>query len=353
MRGILLSRLTGRPEAEVDVPGVPGLRRLPTPDWGALNAMVARKERRRHEARVQEWLRLARENPAMAAMLVTAGTGFEFQATNQATATAASTPGTSITPGNNTDGSYTTILADSAITTDCYAILIHLTAWSTSAADRPALVTIGIDPAGGTSFTDTILYLLASNAGGADTPGYYYYFPLFIPAGAEIGAKARVDNATVGTGRVHIKVFGRPRRTDALYYGTFVRTFGENIAAGESRGTSVTPANGSMGSYVQLGSSTAEELWWWQGGLGRHGQTAIPQDSMLFDVAVGDATDKELVVEKELVTTRTNETCTKVLSQFDYYNAVPAGANVYGRAATDGAIDGTGGYHMIAYGVGG
>ena len=76
--------------------------------------------------------------------------------------------GTSVTPGNNTYSSYVDLL--SATSEDSDWIEININSIGTSATATDTLVTIGVDPAGGTSYTDFIPHLLASAAGPYSAP---------------------------------------------------------------------------------------------------------------------------------------------------------------------------------------
>jgi hypothetical protein len=263
------------------------------------------------------------------------------------------TYGTSITPGSNTYNSYTSLIAGASVTDDVYEILICTTSNNVSAAQRDTLLTIGLDPAGGTSFTDSINHLLVSNASNYLTTlpgsaGITYVFPLFIKAGTSIGAKASVNNATVGTLRCFVILSCKPSRPDLLRVGSFVRTFGEVTAS--SCGTSVTPGTTSKGSYVQLGSALAEPLWYWEVGFGCNDSTATMGNQMFhLDVAIGDASNKRIVVPDCPISTSASETASKPIWGYPAQAAI--GDLVYGRAQGGGSGGDT--FSMIAYGVGG
>jgi hypothetical protein len=71
-------------------------------------------------------------------------------------------------------------LAGASVTDDAYGILVNINSNTVSGAARDALVTLGLDAAGGSSYTDWINHLFASsqasiyaNGGG----GVWYYFP--------------------------------------------------------------------------------------------------------------------------------------------------------------------------------
>lgn len=269
---------------------------------------------------------------------------FNFIATNAARPSA--TGGTSITPGNNTYGSYTEILSDTVVTSDCYAMMICIHSIAVSAAAKDAIVTIGIDTAGGTSYTDFISHLLASCAPAHTTPpaGHWYYFPVFVPAGTAIAAKASVNNATVGTARVLIWLYGKPSDPTAIRYGYGVETIGANTAA--SNGTSVTSGTASDGAWTSLGSTT-RPCFAWQYGMGCN-DTTMAAISYYADLSYGDGTN-QVDIGRDKCYISTSVEGLGNMGYPDNYCSVPAGGTIYGRLQCSGTADS--GLSMAAYGV--
>lgn len=255
--------------------------------------------------------------------------------------------GTSITPGNNTYGSYTQVLA--ATSDETFLCRITLNSWSTAAAARDALVTIGIDPAGGTSYTDMIVDLVASCAPSytaGTAPATIYEFPLRIPAGATLAAKATVNNATVGTGRVALTLFGRPSRPELVKAGSFVQTFGSTPAS--SSGTAITPGTASEGAWTQLGSALTVPLWFWEFGFGINNAT-MNNNNHHIDIGLGDASNKKIVIPNGYVMETGNEILSRAPNGRVGLGAV--GDIVYARVQA-GSSTVTTGMSVIAYGVG-
>lgn len=285
-------------------------------------------------------------------MLVTPGNTFLAQYSNQTTPSV--TPSTSITPGNNSFPAYAEILSDTVVVEDCYAIAINICSNAVGAAARDTLVTLGFDPAGGTSYTDTISNLLGSCAsqytvGTTGGVGIWYYFPLWIKAGTAIAAKASVNNATVGTLRVWIKLYAKPTRPDLLRCGTFVTTLGATTAS--SSGTAVTPGtSGAEGAYVSLGTPSVPH-WYWECGMGVNDGT-MTTGMQHVDIAAGDATNKFIVRQDVIFITGSTESITKHQQVEDAYREVEASLNIYGRVSNSiGTNDSN--YSLCAYGVGG
>lgn len=260
----------------------------------------------------------------------------------------ASTRGASITPGNNTYGSYTTVLG-TPLASDAYAIEIMIQSIGVSATVTDSLCTIGLDPAGGTAYADFISHLLCTGAGGANTGApYRYFFPVKIPAGCTIGAKGSINNATVGTQTVAVKLWTKPTRPEYMpKYGTYVTTFGAVTAT--SAGTAVTAGTVSNGSYTQLGSAVSgNPLWYWSMGFALKNDTTWAAPSHRADLAHGDASNKIPIIQQlEVYPTSTEMQSPYILGE---YRHVPAGSNIYARCWSGTADTAFG---VIAYGVGG
>src|SRR5262249_15219377 len=150
---------------------------------------------------------------------------------------------------NNAYGSYATLISGASLTDDVYEITININSVGISAAARDCLVSIGIDPAGGTSFTNlvdlvcgpAVTYSEASTTllGG----GVSFTFPFFIKAGTSIGAAAAVNSATLTAINVWVQCKCRPSRPDLVWAGTYIDEFG--VSTGTSAGTAITPGTAS------------------------------------------------------------------------------------------------------------
>lgn len=258
--------------------------------------------------------------------------------------------GTSVTPGNNTYGSYAPLIAGASVTDDAHGILVNINSASTSTAARDCIVTIGIDPAGGSSYTAFIEHLLGSCAGAyasaqCGAGGVFYYFPVRIPSGSSVAAKASVNNATVGTVRVAVTLY-RASRPDVVYVGSFVQTFGAVEAS--SCGTSVTPGTSSVGDWVSVGTVTTP-IRAWEVGMGVNDDTMTVNTHHCW-VGIGSSSSKKNAIEAHPVVINSAESLGKGPA-FAFRAAAP-GDGVYvrnqvGPSASDSSIS------MIAYGVGG
>ena len=257
--------------------------------------------------------------------------------------------GATITPAQDTYGSYATVLG-TPLSNTAYGIEITIGGIGLSATITDSLTTIGIDPAGGTSYSAFITDLLctAANAGVAEGIGYKYFFPVRIPAGATIGAKGSIHNATVGVQYVSVKLWTLPTHPEFMpKVGSYVTTFGADTA--NSAGTSVTAGTGSQGSYTQLGSAiTGLPLWYWLVASASKNDSSHLAGISRTDLAVGDASNKKIVVTDQNFAYAANERISAYIK--GEYGVAPVGALVYARIwapSSDTA------YGAIAYGVGG
>lgn len=259
--------------------------------------------------------------------------------------------GTTVTPGNNTYGSYATVLG-TPLASDAYGIEIIIGGTSVSAAINDSLTTIGIDSAGGTSYVDLIPHLLVTGSTNYGTngtgPSITYYFPLRIPAGSTIGAKGSNSNATVGTQQVAVRLFTRPTNMRGVpRYGSFVVTFGEDTA--NSCGTAVTAGTVSEGTYTQLGSAIAAPgLFCWNVAASPKNNAAWGGGVLVTDLAHGDASNKIPLIQDQAFGQSTTESGSAYYKGF--YGLGPPGSLVYVRCQQGSGITGVG---AIAYGVGG
>jgi hypothetical protein len=273
---------------------------------------------------------------------------FQYRTGNVVGTRPAAAYGTSITPLNNSYSTYASILAGGSIAQDCYLCVVHANSVASSAAVRDTLLTLGKDDSGGTSYVDWIPDLLVSAAHSYTTSagGIWYTFPLFVPAGAQIAAKASQNNATPVAIRVAIWLFGLPTAPEQIRWGSYVDAFG--IVAASSRGTTVTPGTTSEGAWTSLGTETREH-WWWQLGMGLadtnvnsaviHGDLSLDNGSRIIfeDVGWHTSSTEEVSLRDSLILPNS------------YYRS-NGGQAVHGRLQSSAATDTV---SLAAYGVGG
>lgn len=252
--------------------------------------------------------------------------------------------GATATPVQNAYGTPATILT--ALAKEAFALRLIFSNCATAGAARDMLATIVIDPAGGTSWTDFITDLLVTGASVYRTGGIEYYFPIYIPAGASLGFKTSVNNATVGTSSCAAIAYCQPSRPDGIQVGKFVRSFGATVAS--SAGTGITAGGVSEGAFVEIGT-LADRLWYWEVGMGINNST-ITSTRHNVDIAIGDATNKKTVISNIGFNSNTSEEIWKMAARSLGIGA--SGDKVYGRAQAGPNATVTG-VSLMAYGVGG
>lgn len=253
--------------------------------------------------------------------------------------------GATITPGaSNAFGSYTTVVGGGSVTTDVWAIEICVNTGGVSGSNRDMLLTIGIDEAGGTSYTDKISNLYASNTAGSHA-SMSFYFPLGIKSGTSIGVKASVNNGTAGSVRVYMKLFGQPSRPECVRRGSYVQSIG--VVTASSRGTLITPGTTSDGSWVDLGALTLP-AWYITAALGNNSM-AVTDAALHMDVAIGESGSEKIVLADMVGSINSAENVV-AFPESAYIDAA-IGDNVFARMQTSGTAIAT--LSAAAYLVGG
>lgn len=274
---------------------------------------------------------------------------FGFVRDSRSTSRPSSSDGTSITPDENAKGAHATVLT--ALETEVSFVSIGFSGNIGSGNARDTLADIAIDPAGGTAWqTPVIPNLLASCAalsgnGLATSVGcVWYHFPVRLPAGASVGCRGSVNNATVGTFRCQMIVYGKPRHR--FRTGSKVIAFG--VTEASSSGTAVTPGTTSEGAWADLGL-ISRPCWWWQYGVGFNNAT-MANLSYFGDLGVGVDPSIVIVSQNDRIRTSNGEAVGKEGTVIGCVRtAAPGVDHVYGRMRCSGTPDT--GISMAAYGV--
>lgn len=112
------------------------------------------------------------------------------------------------------------------------------------------LVDIGVDPAGGTSYTVIIPNILIS--GAFTNQGTNYLFPVFISKGSQVAARTQAS-VTVNTVRVGLSLIGGGH--DPGIHRGAIQDYGANTV--NSQGVALAnAAAGTKGAWTQLGADT-------------------------------------------------------------------------------------------------
>lgn len=272
------------------------------------------------------------------------GNSFGLVTPSWGTSRPATSMGTQITPGNGSYGTAGSFTA--SLNFDAYGILLNVNTGNTSGVPRALALRIGVDPSGGTSYQYIINDLLAGAAIGmtGGLGGIWYYFPIFIPAGSRVSV-AGYQNNTSGL-YVNAQFMQKPSSPEALRIASYCETIG----ATNNAGTAITPGTTSEGSWTLVGTTT-KPCWWWQFAVQIDvADTAWNAGNIFCDIAVGDATNKDIILLDQIVNTTGNEQTSSMLSVLGAERDVPAGSSIYARLQHSGTVDTT---TIAAYGCGG
>jgi hypothetical protein len=259
------------------------------------------------------------------------------------------TPGTSVAPGiNNAEGSWTQIAAAGSITAGVWGLWISVSGGNTSGQQKDHLLDIGIDEAGGTSYTTLISNIICGQSQAGSTGTNEFYFPINFPSGTSVAVRAQGNNATAGTVRVHAMFFGKPSHPESTLRGEVSETIG---AITNSGGVAFTPGNAADGTWASLGTTT-RNLWWWQLAVQVSNGT-ITAHYTWCDLAYGDASNKVIIIQAlPIFYYGTAEIAAQpnAAHMLQGYCYVPAGSTLYvrGRCSTTPLS----GYNAVAIGIG-
>jgi hypothetical protein len=260
-------------------------------------------------------------------------------------------PGTAVTPGvSNAEGAWTQIASSGNIAQDCYWLHLSICGGALSATAKNQLMDIGVDPAGGTSYSPIISNIVMGQSPNKTGVGLVeHLFPFFIKAGSSVAVRIQGSHTVAGSVSVAAKFFGEPTNPLACPVGAISQTFGTIT---NSNGTGFTPGNAADGSWVDLGT-LANPLWWWQVGWQVDNGT-VTAEYTYIDVAFGDGSNKHIICRDLHGGAAVESTGFLTMSHLcapAAYRPVPAGANIYIRGRCNNAPDT--GYNATVIGVGG
>lgn len=262
--------------------------------------------------------------------------------------------GTAVTAAGSahTKGSNTNLI--NGLDYDAFGVSIMFCGGSTSAAVRRFMADLLIDPGAGagnagSSWSTLIsnLYVNSPTFGTAGAMGYWFYFPIFIPAGAAIGAAVQCSTASIGL-RMAVRVWGKPTKPDLLLFGTKVQTIGATPAS--TTGTAITPGTQALGTTSASLGTLDKESFWYQVALASN-DTSMTAGGYFMDL-LANATNKVAVGRQMAYSVvGTAEQAGKgAFGDAGAYRYLPAGEDIYVRAVNfTGAPDSS--MTCVAYAV--
>lgn len=278
---------------------------------------------------------------------------FGFRYDNYGANPSSGSIGTSVIPGiSNAEGSWTQVASSADIAHDVYSIMLNLHDGSVSTTAKNLLVDIGVDPAGGTSYSAIVSNITCTgpsqhNAVGS---GLHFKFPYLIKAGSSVAVRAQTSHTSAGTVRAAMEFFGQPSRPEQLFVGRYSETIGTIT---NSSGVSFTPGNAADGSRVSLGT-TAQPLCFWQLCVAIDSGGMAAQYTYVDLEWSTDATNFFPIKRLTVASTSTEQIGNMIpmnLMNEASFCPVPAGATLYVRGRCNTAP--TSGYNAVAIGIGG
>lgn len=229
-------------------------------------------------------------------LILPGGPSWAYYSHNLTGTISGSTFGTQVVSGTGSaDGTAVTVL--SALSHDVEYLKLVLGTTKSSGVDNNALMDILIDPAGGTSWSVLIpslivagLFNITVGSSSPAGPTGGYDFPIWIPAGASIGARCR--NAGTSAQTISLAMFaqGGNRNPASWWCGQRVSAIG--IDAANSRGSSIScgGTTNTYGSWADFGSPLGEAcgaVQWAIGGDYTFGGSTWTSRQYEFEFGVG------------------------------------------------------------------
>jgi hypothetical protein len=267
---------------------------------------------------------------------------FNTVQSSQGTTRVSGTQGTVVTPVVGSKGGWAQVIA--SLDHDTYGLLININSNNASAASRNTVVDIGI----GAAASEVVLIpdLICGNAGvyNGQGGGSWHYFPILLPAGTRVAARAQ--GTVVTAFRVYIQAMQRPSNPSMVKVASFVEAIGMTVPTG----TAQTPGTTNKSAWVLLGT-TARDLWWWQmSAQVTSADTAHLNSAIHMDIAVGNGTDYQILMQDVPFSTGSNEAGILFLSTVGCDNPVAAGSSIYVRSQSSNTGEAL---FIAAYGAGG
>jgi hypothetical protein len=276
--------------------------------------------------------------------------GFGLILDSQTARPTSSALGITVTADANADtkSGYQEIFAGAAVTHDVYGIRISGNVLGLNGETRMVLFDVATDPAGGTTYADIIANLGMMPMNTSFTGANSYFFPLFIKAGSSIAIRHQCGTGGVNA-QFRVWLYCKPTRPESWRSGAYVNTYGATTAS--TTGTAVTPGTVSEGAWGLI-ASLSRRAWYFQACLLIDDSIITANQVYDCDVAVGDGSNKDIVLQGLSYYTTSGETAAPLAypSFNECVREAPI-ANVYGRSQCSGTADSN--CSMIVYALGG
>ena len=255
----------------------------------------------------------------------------------------------SLTTGDTSDSTYTSqITADttahtmgtfvqlfSALAFDVYQIDLYVAEINAGTVDTSALLNVGIDAAGGTTYTVLVPDVLIgfAFAGNQFGRGSVAQFPVYIPAGATVAVQIQSIVTGGETAEVGMTVHGGTPDGEPFPKHGLIVAYG--VTAASSSGTTPGNANANVkGAWVELTSATTHP----HRGLVVSAQGAdgvLNNDSYLIDIGIGAVGVEVVLIADIWVVLTGGELVLRPALVFPFRRDVPEGSRLSIRAQVD------------------
>lgn len=222
-------------------------------------------------------------------------------------------------------------------TNDTYELIVEIRGVALSSTDTAMLLDIGLADTGGGNETVVVPDI---NCGFANRVAYR--FPVYVKAG--IAVRCRNQSKVIGdTADVRVWLF-----QSANYFPMVGRITPHGLNSGASKGVNITASADAYSAWVEIDASTEHDAYCWQCGIGGGADSGSSNRDVWVQLGVGaDINNVAIIGGPWHHQTKSTE---QIISPARpcFYNQVPSGSKIFGRAA----MSGTGpGLDVIAYGM--
>lgn len=180
----------------------------------------------------------------------------------------------------HTKGAWSELIASTA--EDSYGVWVFLQGLAISATDTSCLVDIGLGAAA--SEVVVIPNIDAGTADFANRGAKYFFFPIFIPSGQRIAARAQ---AAMVSDLVTVAITLEKRNA---YPDVYARVTDYGAVTASSRGTLVTAGLNAFGAWTNVGALTSQDHTLWTIGTDGGGDTTLSGTALVAEIGVGTTT---------------------------------------------------------------
>lgn len=270
------------------------------------------------------------------ALVLPQRSGANLQSNLPATPGSGTTLATQVTAHatSHTKGSWTSLI--DPVTFDVQGFWLYLGQTAGGATRTDLLVDIGIGPTGGGSEQVIVSNLIGgwrhSFAAGQGSNPYATYWPIFIPKGLRVSARAQ---ALISADTVNVLIF-LSGGMSSYWFPLCAGADDYGISTATSGGTSHTPgATGAESSYASIGSTLSKNY---------KGAIVIPQGTMTDTTMANQAYHWELAAGSNTLAewyyvNTTGENICGPFPPFPVMTELPSGTQLQVRAESSGAAE--------------